>query len=221
MLSYSMTMHHRWQIKTWQGFVLLLLCECALSWYYKTEILTLDVYHNLYGDRLEAQRIDALFDMIERLSVWGYAAIPIIVWLRIAFVSLLLQMPLVFRFIDIPFRDIFRIVLKSSFLLLLLELVKLLHLSGLSSCALSQAELAYTPLSLNNWLNTGHFCTAAVSFLSHLNLFEIGWLAGMYWGLIKTKKLKKLDAGLVVLVLWTALIVLQWSVLIYLEKMNA
>jgi len=207
-------------IKTWHGFVLLLICEWALLWFYKREILTLDVYHHLYGDRLEPQRIDDLFEMIERLSVWGYAVLPIIAWLRIAFVTLLLQMPLVFRFIDIPFRDVFRIVLKSSFLLLLLECVKILYLSRLSVNALSQAELAYIPLSLTNWLNTAHFSASAISFLNHFNLFEIGWLVGMYWGLAKTGKMKKLDAGVIVLVLWTALIVLHWSILTYLEKMN-
>jgi hypothetical protein len=220
MLSCSMIIRRSPQIKTWHGFVLLLLCEWALLWYCNSEIFTLDVYHNLYGDHLEPQRIDDLFDIIKRLSVWGYVAIPIIAWLRIAFVTLLLQMPLVFRFIDIPFRDIFRIVLKSSFLLLLLELMKLLYLSRLSVSALSQAELAYLPLSLTNWLNTTHFSASATSFLNHLNLFEIGWLVSMYWGLAKTGKLKKLDAGVIVLVLWTALIVLQWSILIYLEKMN-
>lgn len=221
MLSYSISVRRSWQFKTWHGFILLLLCEWLLSWHYQMNILTRDAYYHLYGERLELQRIDDLFDMIKRFSVWGYAAMPIVVWLRIAFVTLLLQLPLVFRFIDIPFREIFRIVLTASFLLLLMELVKLVYLSGFPPAALTKQELAYVPFALINWLNTAQHSSSAISFLSHFSLFELGWLAALYHGLVRTNRLKKIDAGLVVLVLWMFLIVMQWSILIYVEKLNS
>ncbi len=207
------------QLKGWHLFLLLVACEALLTWFYQSQILTREVYHSLLQAQLDAQRIDALFDLLQRMSLWGFAAIPLIIGLRIMLVASLLQLPLVLRFIDIPFRQLFRIVAAASLLFILLEGVRLLRLSGIPAEQLTQANLNWMPLALTSLLRLEVATASVQGFFSHFNLFEIGWLALLYFGLSRTGQLRKRDAGLVVLVMWTVVVLFQWGLTLYMERM--
>ncbi|OPZ81123.1 MAG: hypothetical protein BWY77_00780 [bacterium ADurb.Bin431] len=207
------------QLKGWHLFLLLVACEALLTWFYQSRILTREVYHTLLQAQLDAQRIDALFDLLQRMSLWGFAAIPLIIGLRIMLVASLLQLPLVLRFIDIPFRQLFRIVAAASLLFILLEGVRLLRLSGIPAEQLTQANLNWMPLALTSLLRLEVATASVQGFFSHFNLFEIGWLALLYFGLSRTGQLRKRDAGLVVLVMWTVVVLFQWGLTLYMERM--
>ena len=221
MLNPAIVLERPLRLKAWHFFLLLLVCEMTLSWIYQTRIMTYETYQALYSDRLEVQRIADIFQMIKRLNAWGIGMIPLITWVRLAFVVLLLQMPLVFRFIDIPFREIFRIVTQASFFFIMMELVKLSYLLNLPASSMSLSALTFTPLSLVHLFSRADFSTAALTFLSHFNLFEIAFLFFIYQGLLRTKKLKKFDAALVVFILWTIIIVMHWIVVLYLERFKS
>ena len=145
---------------------------------------------------------------------------PLFTWLRIVFIALLLQMPLVLRFIEIPFRTLFRIVALASFLMILMQLGRMIYLSAIPAAAITAKELSYVPLSLTNYILIADQASPAYAFFSHFNLFELGWLFILYKGLVETSKVKKLDAALVVLIMWTVILVLQWAVMLYISKMN-
>jgi len=206
-------------VKTRYVFLILLLCEMSLSWQYQTHIMPQDVFYALYGDRLDAQRIADLFDLLKQFQLWGFGMIPLFVWLRVAFLALLLQMPLVFRFIDIPFRDLFRILTVSSFLFVAFELVRLLYLLPIPSAMVTLQDLSWMPLSLLNLVALDPEARGALAFLSHFNLFEIGFLGLVYVGLIRTRKLKKLDAGLVVFLMWLMVIIMHWILALYFARL--
>ncbi|HOT98643.1 MAG TPA: hypothetical protein PLN61_06300 [bacterium] len=206
-------------IKGWHLFLLLIACEALLTWVYQEQILTREVYHALLKEQLEVQRIDALFDLLERMNLWGYVAIPLVIGIRILFVGFLLQLPLVLRFIDIPFRRLFRIVAVASLPLILLEGIRLLFLAGIPAAQVTRADLNWIPLSLGSLLDLATASAATQGFFSHLNLFELGFLALLLIGLMRTNRLKRLDAALVVLLMWTVVILFQWGVTAYLERM--
>jgi hypothetical protein len=44
------------------------------------------------------------------------------------------------------------------------------------------------------------------------------WGIALYIGLLKTGKIKKMDAFEVVLCIWTFLLAVQWAILFFLEK---
>jgi len=207
------------RLQGWHLFVLLVLCEGLLTWFYQTQVLTRDLYHSLLKEQLEAQRIDALFDLLKRISVWGYVTIPLFIGFRILFVAFLLQLPLVLRFIDIPFRQLFRIVAMASVLMLVFEAGRMFHLSGIAAEQISKADLNWVPLALMSLLHISSSSASVQGFFSHFNLFELGFLLLIYRGLIQTGKLKKMDAGLVVLVMWTVIILFQWGLMMYTERM--
>jgi len=206
-------------IKGWHLFLLLILCEALLTWIYQSQILTREAYHALLKDQLEAQRIDALFELLQRMNLWGYAGIPLVIGIRILFVAFLLQLPLVLRFIDIPFRRLFRIVAVASLPLILLEGIRLLILAGIPAVQVTPADLTWIPLSLGALLDFSHTPASTQGFFSHFNLFEFGFLGLVFAGLRRGGGLKRLDAGLVVLLMWTVVILFQWAVMIYMERM--
>ena len=207
------------QLKGWHLFLLLVACEALLTWFYQSRILTREVYHTLLQAQLDAQRIDALFDLLQRMSLWGFATIPLIIGLRIMLVASLLQLPLVLRFIDIPFRQLFRIVTFSSLIFILLEGVRLLRLSGIPAEQLTQADLNWMPLALTSLLQLEMATASVQGFFNHFNLFEVSWLVFLYFGLSRTGQLRKRDAGLVVLVMWTVVVLFQWGLTLYMERM--
>ncbi|HPN35499.1 MAG TPA: hypothetical protein PK843_13360 [bacterium] len=207
------------RLKTRYVFLILLLCEMSVSWFYQTQIMTKDAYYALYGDRLDAQRIEDMFDLLKQFRLWSFGMIPLFVWFRAAFITLLLQMPLVFRFIDIPFRDLFRLVTVASFLFVVFELLRLLYLLPIPSAMVTLKDLNWMPLSLVSLLALDPEARGALAFLSHFNLFEIGFLGLIYIGLIRTKKLKKLDAALVVFIMWMMIIIMHWILALYFARL--
>src|SRR3972149_2837110 len=52
--------------RTWQLFLLLVCAALALSWYQRDFIMTREVYHHLFGDRVGAERIDDHFDQLRQ-----------------------------------------------------------------------------------------------------------------------------------------------------------
>jgi len=206
-------------IKGWHFFLLLIACEALLTWVYQEQILTREVYHALLKEQLEVQRIDALFDLLKRMNLWGYAAIPLVIGGRILFIAFLLQLPLVLRFIDIPFRQLFRIVAAASLLLIVLEGIRLLIIAGIPVAQITRADLNWIPLSLGSLLNLSSASAATQGLFSHMNGFELGFLALLFIGLMRTGRLKRLDAALVVLLMWTVVILFQWGLMAYLERM--
>jgi hypothetical protein len=209
----------KFRLKGWHLFLLLIACEALLTWYYQSYVFTREVYHSLLKEQLEAQRIDDLFDLLQRMNVWGFATIPLIVGLRIVFVAYLLQLPLVLRLIDIPFRQLFRIVAAASILMILLEAVRLFYLAGVPAGEVSQAQLNWIPLSLGTLIGISSASPSVQGFFSHFNLFEMGFLVMLYIGMTRTGRLKKSDAALDVLLMWTIVVLFQWGLTMYMERM--
>jgi hypothetical protein len=205
--------------KAWHGLIILVLCEMALSWYYQTRIFTLEVYQSLYADRLETDRIADVFQMFKKLSGWSYFLIPIIIWLRLLLMALLLQMPLVFRFIDIPFKEIFKLVTFASFVLVAMELVRLFYLCGIPSESVTMSHLTFMPLAVPNFLSLENVSNSSILLLNHLNLFEFIWLILLYYGLSSACKINKKEAGFAVAVMWSILLTFEWMIRGNFEKL--
>lgn len=209
------------QIRGWHLWLTILVCEGIITWYFQSYILTREAYQALWAEQLDIQRIDDLFEFYRRIRTWGYVVIPVVTWFKIALIALLLQMPLVFRFIDVPFRDLFRITALAALLMIAQQVVSLARFASIEATSLQSSDLSYVPFSLINLLEISPEATVAYAFFSHFNLFEAGWLYLIYQGLVMTGKIKKLDASLVVLIVWAVLLVLQWGIVLYVNRMNS
>jgi len=183
--------------------------------------MTRQVYHNLLSEQLEISRIDDYFNLVQKFSVWAYVFTPVVFLLRITFVSLLLQFPLVMKFIDIPLKQIFRVVTFAFIPLFFMSVIKTIWLLFLPVHQITQETLAFTPLAFTNFLNTSNYSQTVYGLLSNLNIFDVVWCIIVAEGLSRTGKLKKSDAYVLVLVIWTLILVFLWALLMYLTKINS
>jgi hypothetical protein len=208
------------RFKTWHLFLMLVAGTMINVWFQQTFLLSQETYHLLLEGQLEAARIDEYYFMMKKVSIWNYALAPILILVKILFLALLIQTPLVFKFIDIPFKTLFRVMTQASFVMLAAGVVATLWLMQYAGEGLTQEQLSFVPLSLTNLVEFRHYPLQLYSLMASINLFELLWGWVIVRGLVATKKLQTLDATLVVLSIWTALLVIQWIIITYAEKLN-
>jgi len=207
--------------KTIYIFSLLILGIWLNIWLFQNLIMTREVYYNLLSERIEITRIDDYFNFIQKFSIWSYITAPFLLLIRLLFFAILIQFPLLFKFIDIPLKQIFRITCYGYIPLFIMGLIKNLWLLQLSSSTITEQMLAFTPLALTNFINVNLYSKLIYGLLSNFNLFEVFWCAIIIKGLNNTKKLSKLDATLIVVVVWIAILFFQWALIMYLMKINS
>ena len=209
------------QLKTYQLFLLLLFLNILILWYYDNYVMTREVYHHLLSNQLETSRIDQFIDLVNRFKIWKYILAAPLLWLRITVITLLLQFPLLLKFIDVPFNKIFRWVTQATFVLTFGSFIKIIWLSQLPVEQMTQTTLAIMPGSLSNFVKIANYSSSAVTLFNQISIFEILWCLVVYRGLSCVKKIQKIDAALIVCGIWTFLCVFQWALIAYLEKMNS
>jgi hypothetical protein len=84
--------------------------------------------------------------------------------------------------------------------------------------ALNRDLLTIKPLSLAGLLDTGNYPQSSLMILNHCGLFEILWMCCIYYGLLRTNRLKKEEAAVIVLTLWSGMLFLAWAFSFYIEK---
>ncbi len=115
-------------IETWQLYLLITVLSIIVSLAYQKIIMTQEVYYSIYGNQMEEYRIDDLIRFIEKFQIWGYIVTPLFIWLKLAFVAFLIQLPLMIKYIEIPFNEIFRITAFAFLALLSANVVRFFYL---------------------------------------------------------------------------------------------
>ncbi|MBN2031386.1 hypothetical protein JW824_14225 [bacterium] len=207
--------------KTWHLFVILLLVAWLNTWIFQNHIMTREVYYNLYSEQLEIRRIDNLIKFFQIFSIWSYITAPLILWIQITFITLLIQFPLILKIIDIPFKQIFRIVTFAFIPLTVMMLVRSLWLLRFEPDQINEYTLTFIPLALTNLINVTSYPKAVLGLLGNINIFSLIYCVIIYNGLFSTGKLKKDDAALLVFAIMTLLLVFQWALVSYLTKIGS
>lgn len=205
-------------LETWHIYCLLVLGFVFVSWFSGNYIMTRSVYHQLFSEQMESYRIDDYFDAVSGFSIWTYLATPLLVWLKIAIVSFLIQLPLMMKFIELKFSELFRIVAIAQIPIFLSAFIKLIWLFVTPQTEYTNELFALVPLSITNLINTTNFSPAVNGFLTNINLFDFIWIGLLYTGLKNTKKLEKSYAFNVAFGLWLALGFIQLGLMLYLNN---
>ncbi|MBD3386442.1 hypothetical protein GF407_16155 [candidate division KSB1 bacterium] len=209
------------EIKTITLFMIILTALLLDTWFTQNHIMTRQVYYNLLSDQLEIYRIDMIYGWVKKFSVWNYLLVPLITLVRILFIALLIQLPLVFRFIDVPFSRLFRIATIAFLPLMLMTLIKTAWLAMVPGNQIDAGILSRVPLALTNLLDTSAYPRPVLGFLSSFNLFEITWCCVIVILLSKAARLKKSDTALMVFFIWTLILCFRFVLVLYLEKVNS
>ncbi len=216
----STTIKQAFVIKTSHLFLLFLFSILAQIYITQNFIMTHEVYYNLYSDRLEPHRVDEIVLMVKKFSIWSYPIAPLLLLIQLTFVALLIQLPLVFKFIDISFSRLFRIVSFAYIPLLIRQFVYIIWLLRLPANEINEKTLTFVPLAITNFVNSGDYPKHIYSFLGNFNLFEIVWVVVAIVGLYQTKKLEKIDAALIVFCVWTFIMIFIFVLITYLNKVG-
>ncbi len=207
--SIEITLPNQGFIKTWQLYLILSTLSIIILMAYQKFVMTQEVYYLIYGNQMEEYRIDDLIKFLEKLQVWSYFATPLFIWLRLAFVAFLIQLPFLLKGIELSFNEIFRITVFAFFVLLFADVFRFFYLFFLPKEMFTTDSLMITPLSITNFLNKSNYSTIAYEFLTKINVFEFFWSLVVCRGLYQTGKVKKIDSILVVISVWTGILIMQ------------
>jgi hypothetical protein len=202
-------------------FVLVLVAAWLNTFLEQNGLMKREVYHNLMSDRLEITRIDDYFDQLTRVSFWSYLVMPPFLAVRLVLVTLLIQFPLLLRSMDMPFSRLFRIVTLAAIPLCLGRMTKILWLLQLPVSAINAETLAFVPLAVTNIILVKTPTSAAYSLLASFNMFELAWMIIVARELSSAGGLRKAGAGVLVSAVWTFIVLFQWSLILYLVKVNS
>jgi len=204
-------------LKTWHLFFLIVIVSVLISIAFQKFIMTREVYYSLLGNQMEDYRIDDYMSLMRKFQVWGYIATPLIIWLRIAFVTFLIQLPFMLKNIDIPFKVIFRIIAIAYLVLLSVDVIRFFYLYFKPAAQITVDSLSFMPLALTNLLNKNDYSEMIFSFLNKINLFELLWCVVVYFGLVKTKKMENIDYVLIVFFVWIGILALTFGVTLFIR----
>lgn len=205
------------RIRTWHLFAALVVLSGVLMWVNKEFVMTREVYHNLLGEKLDAARIDENFDMLRQSARWGYLALPLLVWVRVALVAMLLQLFFLLFLVEVPVGKVFRAALWAYPALLYGTAVRLFLLVRTDASAIDQETLSFMPGSLAAFFpGLAEAGTASYSLLSLVSVWELLWCAVLFFALRKgSPRIGKLTAGMAVAGVWTLVAFFQWGIALY------
>lgn len=209
------------RLRTWHLYVALVVLSAALAWVNKEYVMTRDTYHALLGDQLDSQRIDQHFDLVRQSARWGYLALPLFVWLRIALVAFLAQLFFLLFLVEIPIRRVFRAVCWAFPALLYGMAVRLFVLVRLGPGEVTRADLSRMPGSAADlFLDPSRHDTALYTLLSMVNAWELLWCGVLYFALRRVGDAGRLATASVVAMVWGLIAVFQWGITLYLMGMQ-
>jgi hypothetical protein len=202
----------------WHIFSCLAIINFLIAFLAREIIFTREFYYTLFSDQMELARIDKYVDVINRFSFWSLMIVPLILFIRYAAVAFIIQLPLLIRYIEISFKYLFRWVMYASVTLTVGQAVHFLKIYFSMKKDMTSSLFKIQPLSLATFVDPEGYSSNALAILNQFNIFDMVWGIVLYIGLLKTGKIKKLDAFLLVLSVWIFLLLVQWLVLFSLEK---
>jgi hypothetical protein len=207
-----------YDLKNWHLFFFITLFYLIITLINDKFIMTREVYGLLLSDKIESNRIDDYYEMLKRFSMYTYLVLPLITWLKITFIALLLQTPLMLKSIEVSFKETFRIAALANIPYILLGFVKLVILFLTPKSDYTSALLNSTPGSITNLISRGSYSPVAYSFLNNINIYEVLWILIVFYGLTKLKRMDRTDSFIIAFSIWLGLTLFQFCLVLYFNK---
>lgn len=206
-------------LRTWNVFVLAVLLSAALAWINNEFVMTSEFYRDLLKERLGDSSVDRQIESFVTVRSWSYLAIPVLVWTRIALITLVVQMFCLLGMVDIPFRQLFRVVAIAFVATLAESLNRLVWIarqdvvdvSVLSASPGSLAAIALAHSASDSW---------SYVLLSQVSVFHLAWAALMVVGLMSTQRIGVAGAVAVTGGAWGLVTGLRVSLALYLQHLQ-
>lgn len=208
-----------YSVKNWQLFLLVVGITTVLTLINDKFIMTHETFRILLADKMELNKIDDNYALLNRLKLYAYIAMPALLWLKIAVVALLLQTFLVLKNVEVGFKTTFKVALMGTISYVLMSCVKTLILIFTPLEKYTAELISSIPGSLTDIISVKNYSSTAVNFLSGINIYEGLWIMLLTISLRKLTAVTKSDSFLIVFSLWLGLTVLQNIMVYYLNNM--
>lgn len=205
-------------LKNWHLYIFITGLYLIITLVNDKFIMTREVYSLLLADKIESNRIDDYYEMLKRFSVYTYIALPLLTWLKITFIALLLQTPLMLKSVEVSFKETFRIAAFANVPNIILGFVKLIILFITPKVEYINDLLTSIPGSITNMISSKSYSPVAYKFLSSINIYEILWVLIVFYGLVKLKKMNKTDSFILAFSIWLGLTLFQVALVLYFNK---
>jgi hypothetical protein len=206
------------RFRTWHLFAILALGLVALGWFFNHHVITDEVYRKLLSQKFDSGRVDDLINQRAQAAVWGYLAVPAALWVRLAFVAMLLQFFMLLAMVDVPFRRLFTAAAWAFIPLAYEQAVRALWLSRLGVDGITEHTLSVRPGSIASLFMDVDAQGALFTLANYFNGFELLWCVILFVSLRRTGKVSRGLAAAVVLGAWALCTGFQWGLGLYLTR---
>ncbi len=182
-------------------FILIITGNLILVWLSRSVLINEIVFYNAYSEQLTYERAVQLFNDFQSIGWLSYIFIPVMLILKFSLVSLLVYTGIILRDLQykVPMGSVFKIVIASDVIFLLAGTVKFLWFYFFAgNYDLNDIGFFY-PLSLTNLFSTGELRQVWILPMQSVNLFHVGYLLLLSYGLSSICRIERHDAERIVL----------------------
>ena len=159
------------------SLLLVLLIILNIMAFVSNHLLVSDtLYFNNFAEQLTYEQIE---NIILRNKEWGwsgYILLPLLILVKITLVASCISIGIIFLTINLPFRQIFRLVLEAEFIFLLPMLLKILWFLFIQTNYNLQDLQYFYPLSALHFFDYNTLQPWLLYPIQLLNVFEV-----LYW----------------------------------------
>ena len=202
-------------VKTLQLFLLLAVLNLLTAFVSSRFVMTREIYYSLFSSQLETSSIDEIVNVLDKTYRVHLGLIPLILLVKIAFVTLLLQLSFLLMSIEIGFKNLFRGVALANLVSIVSAATKMVWIKAVPLDKLSFEVLESNPLALSNILNSSSYSRAAFTLLNNVNVFEFVWIAVVIVYLKTRADVQTIDACMVTILAWAFLLFGQYGLVYY------
>jgi hypothetical protein len=156
--------------------------------------------------------------MLVRLSFWNYALLPLFMLVRFSFVALVCQVPFILKYVDIPFSELLRVVMISALPLFTGEMLRTFWILQIPASEITRDTLAFVPFSVQHLASKLDPSIGKTVILNQFNIGELAWIVLMVMGMKRISRIKNSDIIIIVTGIWSVMVVFQWLLTMYLNR---
>jgi len=202
-------------LKNWQLYLFITFLYLIITLINDKYIMTHEVYQIILSEKMESYRIDDFYEIVKRFSLYTYLALPFLIWIKITFIALLIQMPLLLKNVEVSFKEVFKIAAYANIPYIFLGVVRIVILLLTPKVEYTNDLLTLIPGALANFFSKDRYSFIAYKLFENINIYEASWIFIVYTGINKLKKIDKYDAFILTFSIWLGLTVLQLMILFY------
>jgi hypothetical protein len=199
--------------------LLIISGNLIIIWLSKSVLINEVVFYNTFSEQLTYDRALQLFEQLQSISWISYVFSPIILFVKFSLVSLVLYTGIIFNNLQykVPLGSVFKAVIASDIVFLFAGLVKFLWFYLFAgNYNLNDIGFFY-PLSLINIFKAGEIEKIWIYPMQTVNLFHLGYLVLLSYGLCNVCKIEKRDSEKIVLVSYLPMLVLWLTLIVFIS----